>query len=59
MRYNNILEAIGHTPLVKLNQIVRGCKCQVYAKCDYLNPGGSVKDRIATAMIDERSAKAC
>jgi cysteine synthase len=38
MRYNNILEAIGHTPLVKLNQIVRDCKCQVFAKCDYLTP---------------------
>ena len=53
MRYNNILEAIGHTPLVRLNRIARGCKAEVYAKCDYLNPGGSVKDRIGSAMIDE------
>src|SRR5881396_46523 len=53
MRYNNILEAIGHTPLVKLNRIVRGSKAEVYAKCDYLNPGGSVKDRIALSMIEE------
>ncbi len=53
MRYNNILEAIGHTPLVKLNRIVRGSKAEVYAKCDYLNPGGSVKDRIAVTMIEE------
>jgi len=53
MRYNNILEAIGNTPLIKLNQVTRDCKCQVYAKCDYLNPGGSVKDRIGVAMIDE------
>ncbi|HXJ97014.1 MAG TPA: pyridoxal-phosphate dependent enzyme [Terriglobia bacterium] len=53
MRYNNILEAIGHTPLVRLNRITRGCKAEVYAKCDYLNPGGSVKDRIGFAMIDE------
>jgi cystathionine beta-synthase len=57
MRYNNILETIGHTPLVKLNHIVRDCKCQVYAKCDYLNPGGSVKDRIGIAMIDEAERK--
>lgn len=53
MRYNNILEAIGHTPLVKLNRIARPAKAQVYAKCDHLNPGGSVKDRIAVEMIDQ------
>ena len=53
MRYNNILEAIGRTPLIRLNKITRGCKAEVYAKCDYLNPGGSVKDRIGFAMIDE------
>lgn len=52
MRYNNVLEAIGRTPLIKLNRIARGCKAPVYAKCDYLNPGGSVKDRIAVEMID-------
>lgn len=57
MRYNNILEAIGRTPLVKLNRVMVGCKAQVYAKCDYLNPGGSVKDRIAVAMIDEAERK--
>jgi cystathionine beta-synthase len=53
MRYNNILEAIGRTPLVKLNRVVGECKAPVYAKCDYLNPGGSVKDRIGIAMIEE------
>lgn len=53
MRYNNILEAIGHTPLVKLNKLTAGMKARVYAKCDYLNPGGSVKDRIGVAMIDD------
>ncbi|MBI1940442.1 MAG: pyridoxal-phosphate dependent enzyme, partial [Acidobacteria bacterium] len=52
MRYNNILEAIGHTPLIRLNRIARGSKAPVYVKCDYLNPGGSVKDRIAIEMID-------
>ena len=57
MRYNNILEAIGHTPLVKLNRIARGSKADVYAKCDYLNPGGSVKDRIAVTMIEEAERK--
>ena len=53
MRYNNILEAIGHTPLVKLNRVTRGSKAEVYAKCDHLNPGGSVKDRIGVEMIDQ------
>jgi cystathionine beta-synthase len=53
MRYNNILEAIGRTPLVKLNRLTRGVKASVYAKCDYLNPGGSIKDRIGVAMIDD------
>src|ERR1035438_10094804 len=53
MRYNNVLEAIGHTPLIKLNRLTADMKTQVYAKCDYLNPGGSVKDRIGVAMIDD------
>ena len=53
MRYNSILEAIGRTPLIKLNRLTRGAKAAVYAKCDYLNPGGSVKDRIGIAMIDD------
>ena len=57
MRYNNILEAFGHTPLVRLNRLTRGCKGQVYAKCDHLNPGGSVKDRIGVAMVDEAERK--
>ena len=52
MRYNNILEAVGHTPLIRLNRIASASKAPVYVKCDYLNPGGSVKDRIAIEMID-------
>jgi cystathionine beta-synthase len=52
-RYNNILEAIGHTPLIRLNRIGQDCQAELWAKCDYLNPGGSVKDRIGTAMVDE------
>ena len=53
MRYNNILEAIGHTPLIKLNRLSRGFKAETYAKCDYLNPGGSVKDRIGISMVED------
>lgn len=51
--YDNILEAIGNTPLVRLNRIGRGIPCPLYAKLEFLNPGGSVKDRIGLAMIDE------
>jgi len=57
MRYNNILEAIGHTPLVKLNRVMAGCRAPVYVKCDYLNPGGSVKDRIGVTLIDDAERK--
>jgi len=53
MKCNNILEAIGGTPLVRLNRINQGLKPQIYVKADYTNPGGSVKDRIGTTMIDD------
>lgn len=53
MRYDNILQAIGRTPLVKLNRLTRGSKAAIYAKCEFLNPGGSVKDRIGIAMIED------
>jgi cystathionine beta-synthase len=56
-RYENILQAIGRTPLVRLRRVVRGSKAPVYAKCDYLNPGGSVKDRIGVTMIEEAERK--
>ncbi len=47
----NILEAIGNTALVKINKLSKNLKCNLYAKCEFLNPGGSVKDRIAYSMI--------
>lgn len=53
MKFNNILEACGRTPLIRLNRINQGLKPTVYAKVEYFNPGGSVKDRIAINMIDE------
>lgn len=49
---NNILELVGHTPLVKLNKLTKGLAPLVLAKMESLNPGGSVKDRIGMAMID-------
>jgi cystathionine beta-synthase len=51
MRCENILEAVGHTPLIRLNRITKGIRASVYVKADFLNPGGSVKDRIAIQMI--------
>src|SRR5579864_5407643 len=53
MKCKNILEAIGKTPLVRLNRITAGINAEVYAKVGYLNPGGSVKDRIGVTMIDD------
>jgi cystathionine beta-synthase len=48
----NIADLVGNTPLVKLNNVTGGIACTVLAKVEYLNPGGSVKDRIAVRMID-------
>jgi len=50
--YNNVLEAIGKTPLIRLNKITKDIKSEIYVKLEYLNPGGSVKDRIGLAMIE-------
>ena len=49
--YDNIAEAIGHTPLVRLNRIGRETGATFYAKLEYVNPGNSVKDRIALQMV--------
>jgi cystathionine beta-synthase len=51
MLYDNIVETIGKTPLVKLQRITSDLACNVYAKCEFMNPGGSTKDRIARQMI--------
>src|SRR5438034_6553958 len=53
MKCNNILEAVGRTPLVRLNRINQGLRPQIYVKAEFTNPGGSVKDRIGIAMIDD------
>ncbi len=59
MRIHTILEAIGNTPLVRINKIASDLPCDVYGKCEYFNPGGSIKDRIALNMIEqaEKSGK--
>ena len=50
--YANVLETIGWTPLIRLNKVTQGIRTPVYAKAEYWNPGGSVKDRIGIAMIE-------
>jgi cysteine synthase len=49
---NNVTELVGNTPLVKLNRVTAGCGATVVAKLEFFNPGHSVKDRIAVAMLD-------
>lgn len=57
--YNNIVETVGRTPLVKLNRITAGIDATIALKCEFFNPLGSVKDRIGMAMIEaaEREGK--
>ena len=52
-----ILDAIGETPLVALRVLGRGVKNPVYAKCEHLNPAGSVKDRLAKAIVEDAEAR--
>lgn len=51
--YNNIIETIGRTPLVKLNKVTAGIEAIILLKCEFFNPLGSVKDRIGAAMIED------
>jgi cystathionine beta-synthase/cysteine synthase A len=53
MIYDNILQVVGNTPTVRINRVGRETGVEIYAKCEFLNPAGSVKDRIAVRMIDE------
>ena len=52
-KLETILQTIGDTPIVKLNEIGRELDCTFYVKCEFLNPGGSVKDRIGARMLEE------
>jgi cystathionine beta-synthase len=51
MIYPNILATIGQTPVVKINHLGKELNCELYAKCEFFNPGGSVKDRIGYEMV--------
>jgi cystathionine beta-synthase len=50
--YANVLETIGWTPMIRLNRVIEKARTPVYAKAEFFNPGGSVKDRIGLAMIE-------
>lgn len=50
---NNIIETIGNTPLVRLNSVVEDLACPVFVKVEFFNPGGSIKDRIGPAIIED------
>jgi cystathionine beta-synthase len=54
--YDSILDAVGNTPMVRLSRLGRGLEPTILAKVEYLNPGGSVKDRIGLAMIERAEA---
>jgi len=51
--YNNIVETVGRTPLVRLNKVTAGVDATILLKCEFFNPLGSVKDRIGAAMIED------
>ena len=51
--YNNIIETVGRTPLVKLNRVTDGVDATVLLKCEFFNPLGSVKDRIGLKMVED------
>lgn len=53
MYYNSIVETIGNTPLIKLNNLTEGIEGTILAKVEYFNPGNSVKDRIAIKMVED------
>ena len=54
--FNNIIETIGNTPLVKINKVTSEVNATVLAKVEYFNPGSSVKDRMAVKMVEDAEA---
>ena len=53
MIHDNILTTIGNTPVVRMNKIGEELECKLFSKCEYLNPGGSIKDRIGWKMVQD------
>uniref|UniRef100_A0A1J3FIE1 cysteine synthase n=1 Tax=Noccaea caerulescens TaxID=107243 RepID=A0A1J3FIE1_NOCCA len=52
-RRNGLVDAIGNTPLIRINSLSEATGCEILGKCEFLNPGGSVKDRVAVKIIQE------
>ena len=55
--HESILESIGNTPMVRLRHVGRETGCEILAKCEFFNAGGSVKDRIGKRMVEEAQKK--
>src|SRR5580692_7533126 len=53
MALKNILQAVGNTPIVRLNRVAKDCQANIYVKLEFMNPGGSIKDRIGWWMIED------
>ena len=53
MIHDNILSTIGNTPVVRMNRIGNELECELFSKCEFLNPGGSIKDRIGWKMVED------
>ena len=53
MIHDNILSTIGNTPVVRINKIGNELECELFSKCEFLNPGGSIKDRIGWKMVED------
>ncbi|MBW3631287.1 MAG: pyridoxal-phosphate dependent enzyme [Gemmatimonadetes bacterium] len=50
--YGSVLDTIGWTPMIRLNRVAQGIKTPVFAKAEFMNPGGSVKDRVGPAIVE-------
>lgn len=53
MLFNHVLATIGNTPLIRINELSKDLKCNLFAKCEFFNPGGSIKDRIGYRMVED------
>ena len=56
-KHNTILDAIGNTPLIRLNRVSKATQCEIWGKAEFLNPGQSVKDRAALYIIQDAIKK--
>jgi len=55
--YNNVTELVGKTPMVRLSKFGKGCNAEIWAKLEYMNPAGSVKDRVGKKLIEDAEEK--